>query len=68
MHDDLMDRCNKVGCRMSDFVKASIEFCLYGYAEFDFGDEVDEGKSDKTEKNETPPHTPRIHYMEHPTD
>lgn len=64
MHEELIDRCNKVGCRVSDFVKASVEFCLYGYAEFDFGDE--DGEEQKTdEKPEA--HTPRIHYIERPT-
>jgi hypothetical protein len=42
MHQELMDRCNKVGCRISDFIKASIEFSLYGTVEFDFGRSWDE--------------------------
>ena len=42
MHQELLDRCNKVGCRVSDFIKASIEFSLYSTVEFDFGRSWDE--------------------------
>lgn len=68
-HDDLIDRCNKVGCRVSDFVKASIEFSLYGEVEFDFGMEEDKEDSSSIEKQEPKPtYTPRIHYMEPPNN
>lgn len=52
MHQELIDRCNKVGCRVSDFVKASIEFSLYGYVEFDFGDGEDEEPAPQPEKSD----------------
>lgn len=50
-HQELLERCNKVGCRVNDFVKASIEFALKGTTEFDFGDEDDKG--DKCGETET---------------
>lgn len=63
VHDDLMDRCNKVGCRVSDYVKATIEFALNKYSEFDFGDEDEnEEKSNKSK----PADTPRVHIIERP--
>lgn len=60
MHDDLMDRCNKVGCRMSDFVKASVEFCLYGCVEFDFGDVWNDGNDDKPKEPSTSDNVPKV--------
>ena len=41
LHEELRERCNKVGCSINDFLEASIEFILYGQSEFDFGDEED---------------------------
>jgi len=62
MHEDLADKCNKLGCRMNDFIKASVEFCLYGSVNFDFGDEENEGPQESS----TPTHAPRVHYLEPP--
>jgi len=42
MHDELRERCNKVGCSINDFLEASLEFALNDYSEFDFGNEDDE--------------------------
>ncbi len=39
MHDELRERCNKVGCSINDFLEASLEFALHDYSEFDFGNE-----------------------------
>ena len=53
MHQDLIEKCNRLGCRVSDYVKASIEITLYGEAQFDFGtslddeDEVESGEASK---------------------
>ena len=38
LHDELRERCNTLGETINDFVKASIEFALHNYTEFDFGD------------------------------
>lgn len=38
-HEKLRERCNKVGCSISDFIEASIEYIFNNYSEFDFGDE-----------------------------
>jgi len=40
LHEELRERCNLVGESINDFVKASIEICLRGSCEFDFGDEL----------------------------
>ena len=58
MHQELIDRCNQVGCRVSDFVKASIEFSLYGSVEFDFGRNCDDD-----EPEQKPTHESRIHVI-----
>ena len=52
MHQELIDRCNKVGCRVSDFIKASVEFSLYGTVEFDFGRSWDEDESEEVSKQD----------------
>ena len=40
LHEDLRERCNLIGESINDFVKASIEMCLYNSCEFDFGEEL----------------------------
>ena len=49
MHEELIDRCNKVGCRVSDFLKAAIDFALHDHVEFDFGNDEDESEESKAE-------------------
>jgi hypothetical protein len=63
IHQELLEKCNKVGCRVSDYVKASIEFCLHGSVEFDFGD-VRDGNDDKPKEQPKAEHSPRIHVIE----
>jgi len=43
LHEELIDRCNKVGCRVNDF-RASIEFTLNDSVEFDFDIDHDNGE------------------------
>jgi hypothetical protein len=49
LHEELVDRCNKIGCRINDFVKASIEFTLHDHVEFDFGND-DGNKEEQPEQ------------------
>ena len=42
LHEELRERCNKIGCSINDFLEASIGFFLYGHSDFDFGDEEDQ--------------------------
>jgi hypothetical protein len=39
MQQELVDRCKKVGCRVSEFIKAAIDFAVHDHVEFDFGNE-----------------------------
>jgi len=39
LHEEIRERCNKVGCSINDFLEASLEFALNDYTEFDFGNE-----------------------------
>ena len=41
LHEEIRERCNKVGCSINDFLEASLEFALHDYSEFDFGNEED---------------------------
>jgi hypothetical protein len=69
LHQQLIDRCNQVGCRVSDFIKASIEFSLYGSIEFDFGrsreEEEEEEKENGPEQKpeDRPTQQRRIYYL-----
>ena len=38
LHEELRERCNKIGSTINDFLEALLEFALTGYTEFDFGD------------------------------
>jgi len=40
LHEELRERCNLLGESINDFVKAAIEFALYGEVEYDFGEEL----------------------------
>ena len=51
LHEDLRERCNLIGESINDFVKASIEMCLYNSCEFDFGDELMNELEEKTENS-----------------
>jgi len=42
LHEEIRERCNKVGCSINDFLQASLEFALNDYSEFDFGNEEPE--------------------------
>jgi len=35
MHDELRERCNKVGCSINDFLQESLETALNDYSEID---------------------------------
>ena len=49
MHEELRERCNKVGCTMTEWIEHAIEFCMNDHTEFDFGgDEDDEAYPSKT--------------------
>ena len=52
LHEELRERCNKVGCSINDYLKASIEFALSGSSEFDFGNDEDE-TVEQVKKDET---------------
>jgi hypothetical protein len=39
MHKELLDRCNKVGCSVNEYLGACIEIGLTGHSEFDFDTE-----------------------------
>lgn len=40
--EELDQRCNKVGCSRSDFIKNSIDFIINQSSDFDFGDDEEE--------------------------
>jgi major membrane immunogen (membrane-anchored lipoprotein) len=38
-HEKLLERCNKAGCTINEWLCACIDYLLTGHSEFDFGDE-----------------------------
>jgi len=40
LHEELRERCNLLGESINDYVRAAIEFALYGEVEYDFGQEL----------------------------
>ena len=45
-HEELRERCNKVGCSINDYISESINFMLHGSSEFDFVDEEEGANND----------------------
>ena len=41
-HDKLLERCNRSGCTINEWLNASIDYLLTGSSDFDFGDEEEE--------------------------
>jgi len=39
VHRKLLERCGKVGCHVSDYMEASVEYVLNGTSYFDFGED-----------------------------
>ena len=54
-HDELRERCNKLGCTMNDFVKSSIEYTLDGETNFDFENEDDFDDEEDDEPSDIEP-------------
>ena len=51
LHEELRERCNLVGESINDFIEAAIEFALYKYVDFDFGDDLmDELEKEKKDR------------------
>ena len=38
-HDKLLERCNRAGCTINDWLCAAIDYLITGSSDFDFGDE-----------------------------
>ncbi len=64
LHEELVERCNRVGCTIADFIQAAVEFAMYGSTEFDFGDEQDdtEERTDKESKEIPTANVKKISY------
>lgn len=60
-HEVLRDRCNFVGCSISEYLAAALDMAIDGSVNFNFGNE-DEGEeeSEASEKAEDPP---RVYHV-----
>ncbi len=59
-HDDLIERCNKLGCNINEFVGESVKFLLSNESDFEF--DLEESDSSNTEEPK-----PQITIREIPT-
>ena len=41
-HEELLERCNKVGCTINEWINAAVEYLFTHSYDFDFGDEEEE--------------------------
>ena len=57
VHRDLLERCNKIGCSINEFVGESVKMLLYNESDFDFGMEEDEDDK-QNNKNAEPKISP----------
>jgi len=46
-HERLLERCNRSGCTINEWINACIDYLLTGSSDFDFGDE--DGNEDQDE-------------------
>jgi len=42
VHEEIIDRCNKEGCTVNNFLNCAIELVLVGHTEFNFGETEEE--------------------------
>ena len=45
-HDKLLERCNRAGCTINEWLCAAIDYLITGSSEFDFGDEEEADNSE----------------------
>ena len=49
VHEELRERCNRLGCTINEFIEHAIEFAMNGTAEFEFDVEAEiEPKTDES--------------------
>ena len=41
-HDELRERCNRLGCTITEYIENAIDFAMDGSCEFDFGEPENE--------------------------
>lgn len=46
-HEELVERCNKVGCTINEWLNAAIDYMFTSSSDFDFGDEEEEEESNE---------------------
>ena len=48
-HNELRERCNKLGCNINEFVGESVKLLLYNESDFDFEPEDEESSEMESE-------------------
>lgn len=48
VHNELVERCNRIGCNINEFVAESVKFMLTNESDFEFGMD-DEGDNSTTQ-------------------
>ncbi len=51
-HEELVERCNKSGCTINEWLNAAVEYLFTHSSDFDFGDEEEDETIDSSPKIE----------------
>jgi len=48
-HEELVERCNKVGCTINEWLNAAIDYMFTSSSDFDFGDKEEDEEEESNE-------------------
>jgi len=49
-HEEILERCNRAGCTINEWLNAGVDYLLTGSSDFDFGEEELESESKEDPK------------------
>jgi len=63
-HEELVERCNKVGCTINEWLNAAIDYMFTSSSDFDFGDEEeDEESNELVDESNNHAKKPEVHVV-----
>lgn len=60
IHDELIERCNKSGCTINEWINEAIQFTFTGTSDFDFGEEKSIETESKSQDNDSNKKLPEV--------
>ena len=68
VHNDLVERCNQLGCNINEFVSECVKFMLFNESDFQFEPEDDNSDPEPEKPKETEPvaelQNPKVVYLD----